>query len=308
MKKQQNIFLAMLDLLNVKHTKGFSSRFFNEHPHKNNLYGLSKMLSDYGISDAATRIEEKEADLTNIELLFVAQVGGDFVVIYKVISPTPAIPEREVVSSPSGELEEAVHFIRNGKKLSISVSQFIQSWSGVILLAETSPESGEPDYREHRKNDLLNTVQLSILAIAVALVLGIAYINNIYVSQLGEFNSPNNRTNICIQYIFSTFNQSQEYANKHFIAIYLEKGAEVAWQMYSTWFERGKELKEAFFGDLNLDMSNPAIEVEFQKHESWKEKTQLRATPTILVNGYKLPDNYKIEDLRYFMEFDVNIK
>ena len=49
-------------------------------------------------------------------------------------------------------------------------------------------------------------------------------------------------------------------------------------------------------------------EVEFQKHESWKEKTKLRATPTITVNGYKLPVNYKIEDLRYFTEFDVDIK
>jgi len=59
-------------------------------------------------------------------------------------------------------------------------------------------------------------------------------------------------------------------------------------------------LKEAFFDDLLLEMKNPEIEVEFQKHESWKVKSQLRATPTILVNGYKLPDNYKIEDLRYF--------
>jgi len=54
--------------------------------------------------------------------------------------------------------------------------------------------------------------------------------------------------------------------------------------------------------------ANPEIEVEFQKHEAWKEKTQLRATPTILVNGFKLPDNYKIEDLRYFIEFNVDVK
>jgi len=170
MKKQQNTFLAMLDLLNVKHTNDFSNRFFNEHPHKHNLYGLSKMLSDYGISNAATRIEEKESDLANIELPFVAQVGGDFVVVYKVISPTPNLSKREGGPPLSGELEGAVHFLRNGQKLSIPVSQFIQSWSGVILLAETSPESCEPDYREHRIKDLLNTVQLSILAIAVALV------------------------------------------------------------------------------------------------------------------------------------------
>ena len=55
-------------------------------------------------------------------------------------------------------------------------------------------------------------------------------------------------------------------------------------------------------------MENPAIEAEFQKHEAWKEKAQLRATPTVLVNGYKLPDNYKIEDLQYFTGFNVDVK
>ena len=113
---------------------------------------------------------------------------------------------------------------------------------------------------------------------------------------------------VCIQYIFAAFNENLEYANRYFIAIYYEKGSEAAWQLYTDWFEKGKTLKEAFFHDLNLDMTNSAIEVEFQKHESWKEKTQLRATPTILVNGYKLPENYKIEDLRYFKEFNFEAK
>jgi len=49
-------------------------------------------------------------------------------------------------------------------------------------------------------------------------------------------------------------------------------------------------------------------EIEFQKHEAWRNKTQLRATPTMLVNGYQLPENYKVEDLRYFTEFNVEIK
>ena len=55
-------------------------------------------------------------------------------------------------------------------------------------------------------------------------------------------------------------------------------------------------------------MDNPEIEIEFQKHETWRAKTQLRATPTILVNGYQLPENYKIEDLLYFTEFNVDVK
>jgi protein-disulfide isomerase len=56
------------------------------------------------------------------------------------------------------------------------------------------------------------------------------------------------------------------------------------------------------------DVSQPEIEAVFQKHKQWKEDTKLRATPTILVNGYKLPENYRIEDLRYFAEFDFEVE
>jgi len=532
--KGENSFVAFLELLKVKYTKNFSNQYFNEHPHKFNLYGLSTMLSDFGVSNVATRIVEKETDLTNIELPFVAHSGGDFVVVYKVD------PEK-------------VHCIRNGRKIFIPFSHFIQSWSGVILLAETSPDSIEPGYHEHRKKDLLIIAQKSLLALACIMILGIAYFHNVFSVQLGEFDLPfqnsvlgitslllvnltgvyisyllvikqmhiqsryadkictlfsksdcNNvlesdaaklwgvfgwseiglgyfagnitvllflpqlltflgifniltlpytvwsvwyqktkarqwcplclivlvllwtifflnlafgnlilpdfsvnfllslvncllsiciyaipvllltllipklsegnqveqlrqeinslkaneelfntllkqqpfyevskadsqilfgnpeakllisiltnplcnpcallharieklpreiKEKICIQYIFSAFNESLEYANRSFNAVYMEKGREAAWQLYSAWFEKGKLLKEAFFDDLKLDMTKPAIEVEFQKHESWKEKSQIRATPTILVNGYKLPENYKIEDLRFF--------
>ena len=67
MVKTNNTFVALLNLLEVKHTKSFSDLYFNEHPHKNNLYGLSKLLSDYGIRNAVTHIEDKESDIYNIE-------------------------------------------------------------------------------------------------------------------------------------------------------------------------------------------------------------------------------------------------
>ena len=556
-KKGKNTFVSLLSLLGVNYTESFSDKYYNEHPHKYNLYGISKMLSDYKIRNAATRIDDKEKNLFNIELPFVAHAGGDFVVVNGL---TTNLLKENGGSPAFEELEGAVHFIRNGKQISIPVSQFIQSWSGVILLTETSLDSIEPDYKAHRKKDLFILAQQAIVAVAGIFILGIAYINNIYLSHIspispysvlgitllifvnligiyicyllvlkqmqihsryadkictlfsksdcnnvlesdaaklwdvfgwseiglgyfvanvfvllflphlityagiinilslpftvwsvwyqkvkarqwcplclivlvllwsyfllnclfgylqiptysiseilltgciftisilalnllipklsegnqveslrqeinsikandevfkslllqqsfyevnkmdsqilfgnldaklvitiltnpfcnpcakmhtridklinrrGESNSPTKKTNVCIQYIFSSFNESLEYANRNFIAIYLEKGKDAAWQLYSAWFEKGKSLKEAFFDDLKLDMTNPAIEAEFQKHEAWKKKTQLRATPTILVNGYKLPENYKIEDLQNFTEFNFEVK
>ena len=81
-----NIFDAFLGLLKVKHTKSFTGQFFNEHPHKYNLFGISKMLSDYSVNNAAIQIPDKENDIAEIETPFIAQFGGDFVAVSKVLA------------------------------------------------------------------------------------------------------------------------------------------------------------------------------------------------------------------------------
>jgi protein-disulfide isomerase len=105
---------------------------------------------------------------------------------------------------------------------------------------------------------------------------------------------------VCIQYILSSFDSSLDFANKYLIAACLEKDKPAAIRIFDDWFEKGKPLKADFFKDFHLDINRPDVEIEFKKHESWREKTKLRATPTILANGYQLPENYRIEDLRYF--------
>jgi len=125
-RRSQNTFVTILDLLKVKHTSEFSNRYFNEHPHKYNLYGLSKMLSDYGIENAGTKIADKEKDITNIDLPFVAHTGNDFVVVYGLSS---------ALSKGEGDSEGVVRYLWNGKKITLPISKFIQSWSGIILLA-----------------------------------------------------------------------------------------------------------------------------------------------------------------------------
>ena len=524
---QTNILSSFLELLNVKHTKSFTNKHFNEHPHKYNLYGLSAMLSDYGVENAATEVEDKENDIFNIELPFIAHTGSDFVVVHKIDN-------------------DHVSYWWNGKKkITIPVSQFIKTWSGVVLLAEPTSNAKEPDYFGNRKKELFTVVQKGVLAIAGVLIFGLAYVNQelftdlgisllLFVNLLGiyicyllvlksvrvhsqyadkicslfskrdcnnvlespaaklwgifswaeigfgyfianillllffpqtaylvvflniftlpyafwsiwyqkvkarqwcplclivmvqlwalfaigllfgyvqfskwgfvnlpdlllvgsvyamcvfgltllipklskggemenikqEINSikANEKVfdalltqqpsyevskvdsqiffgnpdadlkitiftnpfcnpcatmhkrvekllqetdgNICVQYIFSSFQPDLDFANKYLIAAYLQKEYSEFERIIADWFEKGKTLEEAFFNDLGLDIEDSQVEAEFQRHEVWKEKSQLRATPTILVNGYKLPDNYKIEDLRYFTEFRIDI-
>jgi protein-disulfide isomerase len=119
---------------------------------------------------------------------------------------------------------------------------------------------------------------------------------------------------ISVQYMLSSFKEDLNSTNKYLIAACLFQNSprlegqgwsNEAMQILSDWFEKGKAQKDDYFKNFSLNMENPAIEEEFQKHEAWRQKTQLSATPTILVNGFQLPVSYKIEDIRYFTNLDL---
>ena len=548
--KGKNIFVNYLNLLGVRHTDSFSDRYFNEHPHKYNLYGLSKMLSDYGINHAATHIPDKANDITEIQTPFIAQFSGDFVAVHKVESGN-------------------VSFLWKGANHILPVARFIEAWTGIVLMAEAFETSIEPNYRKHRKENWIDLLKKVAFFASCGLIAVMAYLNNngilplsivpnqilynnagislllivnfagIYVSWLlllkqmhvesryadricslfkqkdcnsileseaaklfgiigwseigfgyfltnvlillfapawiinialiniltlpyafwsvwyqktkaGQwcmlclivqvllwavfiinlfsgyirlstlhaivdagslviagfdpqsllgmlfvgscyivlilginllvpklntgreiqslrqsinsmkadesvfvtllrqqphyetndcqsiirFGNPNGKlqvtvlsnpycnpcasmhkrieellkenSNISVQYILSSFSEDLNSTGKYLIAAFLNPSTGGAGEaLLSDWFEKGKSLKNDYFKGFSFDMENPAIEVELRKHEDWKQKTQLRATPTILVNGYQLPESYRIEDLRYFTDLDL---
>ena len=108
---------------------------------------------------------------------------------------------------------------------------------------------------------------------------------------------------MCVQYIFSSFAGQLDISNKYLISAYKNYDQKTAQTILNEWFNSGKHTKEEFAKKYNLTIDE-AVEQEFLSHKNWKETHRLALTPTILVNGYKLPINYKIEDLRYFSKLD----
>lgn len=111
---------------------------------------------------------------------------------------------------------------------------------------------------------------------------------------------------VCVQYVFSSFDEELEISNKQLIAIYLNSPMPDVVMAYNDWFEKGKYQKEDFFKRYPQNIEECSVETEFEHHKIWKEKAGLSATPTVLVNGYVLPRDYRIEDISYFTEIDVN--
>lgn len=520
--KGENVFISILSALDVRYTKKFSNKFYNEHPHKYNLFGISKMLTDYGVNNAGTRITNKSDDIGEIETPFIAHIGGDFAVVYEVT-------------------EESVNYRVENLDLTVSRKNFCDPWSGVVLLVEANPESAEPGYKKNSRKELLQLCLKSALILSISLLLSIIFIKNHSYSSVGMFLSvminiigayisfllvqkqmkiysrysdkicslfkqadcndvleldaaklwgvfswseigfsyflsniiivtffpefisyyailnlcalpytvwsiwyqkfkakqwcmlclliqsviwcifltnlvfhyvqtpvlgvsgiflfgsvysisflsitllipylseqskienitqevnsfkanekilglllkeqpyypcdkyisgiifgnPNANilvtiltnphcnpcakmharieklldsgiTNLCVQYIFSSFNPSLDISNSYLISAYLNnKGKDGIPNIYQLWFTQGKTEKEKFFERFSFDLYADNVKKEFEKHQKWKSQTGLEATPTILVNGYKLPGNYQIEDLRFISNLNI---
>jgi hypothetical protein len=77
-------------------------------------------------------------------------------------------------------------------------------------------------------------------------------------------------------------------------------------QIFNEWFNGKKNQKEKIFAKYNFNPDNNNS--EYIRHKEWREKYKLMTTPIILINGYRLPENYKIEDIRFLTEFNIDIK
>lgn len=156
--KKANPLINILSLLSVKYTDQYATTYFNEHPHKYDLFGLSKMLNHYGVYNKGIRIAHKE-DIHSLEVPFIAHAGSEFVTVKSLT-------------------EENISYYWRQKKLTVAVKSFLDIWSGVILVVEADETSGEPGYQKHRKEELARFVPKILLVLASIALIGIGSYQN----------------------------------------------------------------------------------------------------------------------------------
>ena len=151
----KNLFLQLCDELNVPHTRSFTNRTFDEHPYKYTLYGLSRMLSDYGVDSRGLRFEDKDAALSELEVPFVGQVSGDLSLVRHIT-------------------DEEVTYHWYGEDITLPRKDFLHLWSGVALLADARADAGEPDLQEHRRAERIQ--HLKFLGATGCIMLGVVVV------------------------------------------------------------------------------------------------------------------------------------
>lgn len=102
---------------------------------------------------------------------------------------------------------------------------------------------------------------------------------------------------ICVQYVFSSFNKQLEDSSRYLISCYLNNTGKEALRRFALWYTKEKYDYERIAKQNFESIHTPEIEEEMKKHAAWRRKTSLVATPTVLVNGHIIPNEYGLEDL-----------
>lgn len=125
-----NYLMMTLSALGVKYTNEYAERLFRENPDKNNFFGLSYMLSTYGIDCKGYRVEDKGS--VHLETPFVAQAETGF---------------RVVVEIKRGKVK---YRDEEGWQI-VPEEAFLKTWTGNVLLVKKTGLAIEPHYEINRR-------------------------------------------------------------------------------------------------------------------------------------------------------------
>jgi len=98
------------------------------------------------------------------------------------------------------------------------------------------------------------------------------------------------------------FVEKRNKAIKILTGIFLKYGMEDSMQIYKEWYDGAKNDIDSFIQKHPVDIENTKVDEIMSFHDKWCQIANIEATPTIFVNGYKLPKWYKVEDLKYFIQ------
>lgn len=148
--KQASILSDFLESLGVPHTQSYSDRRFDTMTFKS-LFGLSKVLEDYGVESRAYAVADKTGALPKFTPPFLAGTNDGFVIVEKI--------DNDCIDARTWK-----------GRLRLNHDEFCKTWNGVAFVANPKNNASEPDYTKHFLIDEAKKAKRWMLAAAGAFI------------------------------------------------------------------------------------------------------------------------------------------
>ena len=106
---------------------------------------------------------------------------------------------------------------------------------------------------------------------------------------------------VCIQIILTSFNQELEPSAMLLTSMYLLNNESDYLRFLSGWYAKGCHKKEAYYKRYKLNPNDKEMLVNFHTQNEWVKRNTISSTPTVLIDGYLLPEEYELNDMSYLI-------
>lgn len=106
---------------------------------------------------------------------------------------------------------------------------------------------------------------------------------------------------ICIQIILTSFSKELEPSAMLLTSMYLLNNESDYLRFLSDWYAKGRHKKEDCYKRYRLNPNDKDMLANFQAQNEWVRRNTISSTPTVLTNGYLLPEEYELKDMSYLI-------
>ena len=113
-----------------------------------------------------------------------------------------------------------------------------------------------------------------------------------------------NNNNVKLRLIFTASNDKGDargIAARHLLAINEKHDNQKTIQALDDWYQADKKNYEIFSAKYPMNGEIKQQESQIEKMNKWCKEANITFTPTIFINGKRLPANYKIDELKYIL-------
>jgi uncharacterized membrane protein len=108
-----------------------------------------------------------------------------------------------------------------------------------------------------------------------------------------------NQVSVNVVLSINTDEKSKKLAG-YIYKLYYEEGKEKVLEFMLWWYSRTREEKNVIINSVQGEFTE--IEKTAKCNAELFEKVKIHGTPTIIVNGYRVPRQYKVNDIEYFID------
>jgi protein-disulfide isomerase len=113
----------------------------------------------------------------------------------------------------------------------------------------------------------------------------------------------NHNADIQVRIVFTADNTEKDIktpVTRHLMALNQLPDKAIVKQALHDWYNQKQKNYEAWAKAYSVQL-NEIDFVQLDKQKVWCDLAEVKATPTLLVNGYVLPNAYQIKDIKYML-------